>query len=91
MSAKTKERARLKRLKEKRNKKSATIALYESFKNSGKNSKRKKLKDSRAKTVKSVRHTVAYCGNLACKRCFPNLYAISMSKPYSCLYVKNFQ
>lgn len=72
MSKKSKIHAREERRKLKRSKKAAQQALYEGWRDSGKNTKSKRsiLNNQRNKksTTKHM-HLVAFCGNPGCKRC----------------------
>lgn len=72
MSQKTKNRRKIKRLADKRAKKAAMKTLYESYRDTGKNtlSRRNKKANMKAKSrVATVRHATSQCGNPGCRRC----------------------
>ncbi len=72
MSKKSKIHAREARRKEKRSKKAAQQALYENWRDQGKNSKSKRsiLAGQRNKKSSTKHmHLIANCGNIGCKRC----------------------
>ena len=72
MSKKSKARAKDKRTKEKKALKSRMKALYESFRDSGKNSKRTQIKGKKAqKGPKLASHPHGPCGNIGCIKCHP--------------------
>ena len=75
MSKKAKNAAQERRKKEKRSRKAAEQAKYAAWAADGKNqkSKRNVLKNKRAVSVRTVRHAVAFCGNVGCKKCHPEL------------------
>lgn len=75
MSKNTKATARQKRLNKKRALKIANKAKYESWRNSGINNKssRSRRSTSKNKLAKSIDHSMGHCGNLACKRCYPEV------------------
>jgi hypothetical protein len=69
-SARTKKAAE--RLKQKRAKKDAQRAKYQSFRDRGENSKRARRQARKTvRAVKSTLHTVADCGNTGCLKCNP--------------------
>ena len=72
MSKKSKSRAKDKRSKEKASRKAAKKALYQSFRDSGKNnrSKRFRLAAKRRSSVRAVSHPNGKCGNPGCRKCF---------------------
>lgn len=59
------------RKKQKRQRKEAQNALYESYKKSGTNqkSKRNKLNTKRARNLKTASHSAGRCGNHGCSKC----------------------
>ena len=73
MSKKSKLKNREKRLQEKRNRKAANKARYAELKRLGINGKSKRFLKTKKKTAKVVDHANGHCGNLACKKCFPEL------------------
>lgn len=77
MSKASKTRRSVERAKQKRSRKIAQQALYESYKAQGINtkSKRKSLSDKRKRQVRNVRHATGPCNNVGCLKCQPHLNA----------------
>ena len=90
MSKKSKAKAKLKRLNQKRGRRASRQAQYETFRKLGQNKKSKRFrKGMKDKTVKGIRHPFSDCGNLACIKCF------DFSNPWknrtnSCIFSKRF-
>jgi len=77
MSKKSRQKRALKRKGEKRARKAAKKAQYEMWARSGQNKKSKRfvLRSKRAVKINVKKHQVAMCGNVGCKKCFPELNA----------------
>lgn len=75
MSKKTKTAAASRRKKEKRSRKDAQQAKYAAFARAGQNTKSKRSQ-SKNKIGRTERHAVLFCGNIACKKCSPNVPAL---------------
>ena len=75
MSKKAKSRSKMRREARKAGIKAVRKAQYKSWAAEGitKGSKRSKLRRSRTRKVRTSRHNTTMCGNVGCKRCFPNL------------------
>ena len=73
MSKKSKNLNREKRLQKKRAIKTANKARYAELKRIGQNGKSKRfLRNSKKhKLVRIIDHPDGFCGNIACKKCFP--------------------
>ncbi len=72
MSQKSKNRRKVKRLADKRAKKAAMKALYQSYRDAGKNSLSKRAKKSNTKAkgrIATTKHNTDQCGNPGCIRC----------------------
>lgn len=71
MSVKSRNKAKLKRLQEKRARKEAMRKQYEGFRDHGLNtkSKRVQLRNKRRQTVRNDRHLLGECGNIGCRKC----------------------
>ena len=80
MSKKAKLSNREKRLQEKRNRKAANKAKYAELKRLGINGKSKRYQSNLRKKSRagSVDHPYGECGNVGCKKCFPDLYQLSV-------------
>jgi hypothetical protein len=78
MSKKSKLNNREKRLQEKRSRKAANKAKYAELRRLGINSKSKRFKKGQSKKHKSDLgdHPYGFCGNVGCKKCFPDLYQL---------------
>jgi hypothetical protein len=76
MSKKAKAANRELRLQRKRALKAANKARYAELKRVGQNTKSRRslMQSKRRKLVKMIDHKNGFCGNLACKKCFP-MYA----------------
>lgn len=76
MSKKAKAANRELRLQRKRALKTANKARYAELKRVGQNTKSRRslMQSKRRKLVKMIDHKDGFCGNLACKKCFP-MYA----------------
>ena len=72
MSKATKTRNGLKRREEKRKRKSANIARFESYIGTSANKKKKGGVNVR-KRIPGHPHTSGHCGNVGCRKCFPEL------------------
>lgn len=70
------------RKSEKRARKKRQQDLYESYKKAGSN-KKKKGDTSAVRGVSTVRHAALNCGNVGCKRCFPDLAMPRMNAPHA--------
>jgi hypothetical protein len=73
MSKKAKAANRELRLQRKRALKAANKARYAELKRVGQNTKSRRslMQSKRRKLVKMIDHKDGFCGNLACKKCFP--------------------
>jgi hypothetical protein len=80
MSKKCKLKNREKRLQEKRSRKAANKARYAELKRLGINSKSKRFKtgQSKKRKISSEDHPNGNCGNVGCKKCFPDLYQLTV-------------
>ena len=76
MSKKAKAANRELRLQRKRALKAANKARYAEMKRVGQNTKSRRslMQSKRRRLVKMIDHKNGFCGNLACKKCFP-MYA----------------
>lgn len=76
MSKKCKLTNRLKRLQEKRSRKAANKAKYAELKRLGINGKSKRFQTGlkKNKRAKIEDHPFGNCGNVGCRKCFPNLF-----------------
>lgn len=92
MSKKAKNKAKIKRKNVKRARKEAMKATYAAWAAAGSNRKSKRnARKGTKKLVRNERHAVAYCGNLACARCFPDLNDPMNAKPNSVLFSRRFR
>lgn len=74
MSKNAKEMQKMRRRNEKAKRKAANSARYDSIKGTAANRKKKSGSDGGSKGPKWCRcHATTSCGNIGCKRCFPNL------------------
>ena len=75
MSRTSKKLNREKRLQQKRARKAANKARYAELARTGQNQKSKRYLSSnkKRKLVKIIDHKDGFCGNIACKRCFPSM------------------
>ena len=71
MSKTSKATSKLKRLQAKRARKAANIAKYAALRQAGQNSKSKRFIRNKVSLVSTVDHKDGFCGNFACKKCFP--------------------
>jgi hypothetical protein len=73
MSRKSKAANKELRLQRKRALKSANRARYAELKRIGQNTKSRRslMQSKRHRLVKMIDHKDGFCGNLACKKCFP--------------------
>jgi len=80
MSKKSKLNNKDKRLQEKRSRKAANKAKYAELKRLGINSKSKRFQKSQSKKHRSDlgSHPYGNCGNVGCKKCFPDLYQLGV-------------
>jgi len=80
MSKKSKLKNREKRLQEKRSRKAANKARYAEMRRLGINSKSKRFQSGQRKNHKvgSIDHPNGNCGNVGCKKCFPDLYRLEL-------------
>jgi hypothetical protein len=80
MSKKCKLNNRLEHLQEKRSRKAANKAKYAELKRLGMNGKSKRFLSNKRKNriVGKVDHPFGNCGNVGCKKCFPDLYQVKM-------------
>lgn len=80
MSKKSKLNNREKRLQEKRSRKAANKSKYAELKRLGINSKSKRFQKSQSKKHRTDKgsHPNGDCGNVGCKKCFPDLYQLSV-------------
>lgn len=64
-----------KRLQEKRARKAANKARYAELKRLGINGKSKRFKANmkRRRKAATENHIVVFCGNIGCKRCYPDI------------------
>jgi hypothetical protein len=91
MSKKSKAKAKLKRLNQKRGRKAARQAQYEAYAKAGQNKKSKRFrKGSKVNSVRTTKHATAFCGNLACAKCFPQFNNPLTAPKHSCLWMKQF-
>jgi hypothetical protein len=80
MSKKIKQKNRLDRLQAKRARKAANQARYAEMKRQGINgkSKRAKANAKKRKRYSGISHPNGACGNIGCKKCFPEYYEIGL-------------
>ena len=79
MSKKSKLKNREKRLMQKRARKAANKLRYAELKRQGINGKSKRFtKSLKRKLAKVVDHKTGHCGNIACKKCYPEMHSPSM-------------
>jgi len=80
MSKKSKLKNREKRLQEKRSRKAANKARYAEMRRLGINSKSKRYQSNQRKKHKvgDVDHPNGNCGNIGCKKCFPDLHQLKL-------------
>ena len=71
VSTKSKMRASEQRKKEKRQRKAAMQAKYETWKQAGINSKSRRSLKKKTASNKKHTHPDGFCGNPGCKHCFP--------------------
>ncbi len=79
MSKAAKTRAADQRKKLKRSKKLAQQALYEGFKSRGANQKKKGGSGGNIRSLRTTKHSIGFCGNFGCEKCFPDLAAPRMN------------
>ena len=72
MSKRAKLNNREKRLQEKRSRRAANKARYAEWKRIGVNGKSKRFRRKK-RIVIIENHFYGFCGNVGCKRCFPNM------------------
>lgn len=74
MSKKSKKASKEKNMQRKRAAKAANKAKYQAMALAGQNTKSKRARGSNKnnKKVNLIDHKDGHCGNVACKRCFPN-------------------
>jgi len=74
MSKKCKNASKLKRLQQKRARRAANKARYQTMARAGENSKSKRFvkRGKAGKKAGQLSHSEGHCGNTACLRCFPN-------------------
>jgi hypothetical protein len=89
MSKKAKAKAKQDRLKKKRGKKAAMQAQYEQWARDGQNKKSKRFRKKKGARTR-VKHATAYCGNLACPKCFPSLNDARLAPKHSSIYSLQF-
>ena len=80
MGKKSKLKNREKRLQEKRARKASNKAKYAELRRLGINGKSKRFKSNQLKKRKIglIDHPNGHCGNIACKKCFPDLFQINL-------------
>lgn len=74
MSKKSKRETKEKNLQAKRARKAANRAKYAELRRLGINGKSKRSVKKKDRRVKLVDHSDGHCGNIACKKCFPDLH-----------------
>lgn len=77
MSKKAKLKNREKRLQEKRSRKAANKARYAELRRLGINSKSKRFQKKKRSVILGD-HPFGNCGNVGCKKCFPDLYQLRL-------------
>ena len=77
MSKKSKKANKEKRLQKKRSIKMANRAKYAELKRIGQNSKSKRSlrQNKKHRMAKNIDHADGPCGNIACKKCFPEYHS----------------
>ena len=75
MSKGAKSRSKERRRREKAARKAAMKARYESYRDKGINTKSKRYRNNlKDRTVSGFDHPEGHCGNIGCKKCFPDFH-----------------